>query len=82
MRCAAEIRAAHRRLTGRLAQRPTVVATDTLPAAHTPTGDVESEVVLRADRVPASVCASIADAQLAIASVDRQGPDHTVVRVR
>ena len=82
MRCAAELHAAHRQLTHAVTGRPSVVATDTLPAGATPSGDVETELVLRAARVPAPVCRAVADARLAVASVARQGPDHTVVRVR
>jgi hypothetical protein len=82
MRCRAELHAAHRGLAHHVEARASVVAIDTLPAEQTPSGDVETELVLRADRVPAPVCRAVADAQLAIASVARQGPDHTVVRVR
>jgi len=58
------------------------VAADTLPADETPSGDIETEIVLQSDRVPAEVCTAVGRAGLAIGNAGRKGLDHIVVVIR
>jgi len=58
------------------------VAADTLPADETPSGEVETELVLQSDRVPGAVLRAVGRAGLAIDNVARKGLDHIVVVVR
>jgi len=82
MRSRTETEARHRSVAAAASEHDICVAVDTLPADETPSGDVETELVLQADRVPATICSAVGRAGLAIDNVGRQGLDHTIVVVR
>jgi hypothetical protein len=82
MRCRAEHHAKHRSLAAAVEACDICVAVNTLPADETPSGDIETEIVLQSDRVPAEVCTAVGRAGLAIGNAGRKGLDHIVVVVR
>jgi len=82
MRSRTETEARHRSVAAAASEHDICVAADTLPAEETPSGDIETELVLQADRVPAEVCQAVGRAGLSIDNVGRQGLDHIVVVIR
>jgi len=82
MRSRTETEARHRSVAAAASEHDICVAADTLPAAETPSGDVETELVLQSDRVPPTICSAVGRAGLAIDNVGRQGLDHIVVVIR
>lgn len=63
-----------------LSTHPTVVAADPIEDDER-LGRHVIEVVVNAERVPPDVLARVADHDLGVHSVARQGPDHTVAIV-
>jgi hypothetical protein len=82
MRCRAEHHAKHRSVAATAGDCDICVAVNTLPADETPSGDIETELVLQADRVPPTICSAVGRAGLSIDNVGRKGLDHIVVVVR
>jgi hypothetical protein len=82
MRSRTETEARHRSVAAAGSELDICVAVDTLPAEETPSGDIETELVLQTDRVPPAICSAVGRAGLSIDNVGRKGLDHIVVVVR